>query len=78
MNKTCRHNGERYEIGLPWKSSATLPKNYFATVSQARSLEKRLRDKPIVLQKYKETLIKDYASKHVEPVIKQQPPPDKI
>ena len=69
--------GERYEIGLPWKSSVTLPNNYFAAVSQARSLEKRLRDKTIVLQKYKETLTKDLTSKYVEPVIKQ-PPPDKI
>ena len=78
LTETCHHNGERYEIGLPWKSSATLPNNYFAAVSQARSLEKRLRDKPIVLQEYKETLIKDLPSKYVKPVIKQQPPPDKI
>ena len=78
MNETCCHNGERYEIGLPWKSSATLPNNYFAAVSQARSLEKRLKDKPITLQKYKETLTKDLALNYVEPVTKQHPPPDKI
>ena len=78
LNETCHHNGERYELGLPWKSSATLPNNYFAAVSQACSLAKRPRDKPIVLQKYNETLIKDLASKYVEPVIKQQPSPDKI
>ena len=78
LNETCRHNGERYEIGLPWKSSATLPNNYFAAVSQARSLEKRLKDKPITLQKYKETLTKDLALNYVEPVTKQHPPPDKI
>ena len=41
-------------------------------------LRNKPRDKPIVLQKYKETLIKDLASKYVEPVNKQQPPPDKI
>ena len=78
LNETCHHNGERYEIGLPWKSSAALPNNYSAAVSQAHSLEKRLRDKPIVLQKYKKTLIRNLASNYVEPVIKQQPPPDKI
>ena len=78
LNETCRHIGERYEIGLPWKSSATLPNNYFAAVSQARSLEKRLKDKPITLQKYKEILAKDLALNYVEPVTKQHPPPDKI
>ena len=74
LNETCHHNGERYEIGLPWKSSATLPNNYFAAVNQARSLEKRLKDKPITLQKYKETLTGDLALNYVEPVT----PPDKI
>ena len=78
LNEFCHHNGERYEIGLPWKSSATLPNNYFAGVNQARSLEKRLRDKPIILQKYKETLTKNLALKYIQPVTKQHPPPNKI
>ena len=41
----------------------------FAAVSQARNLEKRLRDEPIFLQKYKETLTKDLASEYVEHAI---------
>ena len=44
LNETCHHNGERYEIGLPWKSSATLPNNYFAAVNQAGSFEKHSKD----------------------------------
>ena len=76
LNKTCHHNGERYRIGLPWKSSATLPKNYFAAVNQAGSLKKRRRDNPIVLQIDKETVTKDLALYYVETVIKH-PPHDK-
>ena len=30
LQDTCRHNGERYEIGLPWKRDTPLPNNYLA------------------------------------------------
>ena len=36
---TCRHNGEKYDIGLPWKRDTPLPNSYFAALSQLRSLE---------------------------------------
>ncbi|XP_075265931.1 uncharacterized protein LOC142358417 [Convolutriloba macropyga] len=39
---TVKHNGERFEIGLPWKDKVELPNNYFLLRTQLRSLEKRL------------------------------------
>ena len=41
---TVKQNGERYEIGLPWKQNIQLPKNYFLAKAQLRSLEKRLNE----------------------------------
>ena len=41
LKKTCRHNGERYENGLPWKTDVNLPNNYYAALNRLRSLEKR-------------------------------------
>ena len=41
LEKTCRHNGERYEIGLAWKTDVNLPNNYYAALNRVRSLEKR-------------------------------------
>ena len=41
LEKTCRHNGERYEIGLPWKTDVNLPNNYYAALNRVRFLEKR-------------------------------------
>ncbi|XP_075243712.1 uncharacterized protein LOC142337964 [Convolutriloba macropyga] len=29
LAETTHHNGERYEIGLPWRENVTLPNNYF-------------------------------------------------
>ena len=41
LERTCRHNGERYEIGLPWKTDVQLPNNYYAALNRVRSLKKR-------------------------------------
>ena len=46
LQDTCRHNGERYEIGLPWKHDTPLSNIYFAALSQLRSLEIRFRENP--------------------------------
>ena len=41
---TVKHNGERYEIGLPWKQNMQLPNSYFPAKLQLRLLEKRLNE----------------------------------
>ena len=42
MKKTITYNGERYEIGLPWRKPLRIENNYFAALSQLKSLHKRL------------------------------------
>ena len=41
---TVKDNGEKYEIGLPWKQNMLLPNNYFPAKAQLRLLEKRLNE----------------------------------
>ena len=36
---TVKHNGKRYEIGLPWKQNIQLSNSYFLANAQLRSLE---------------------------------------
>ena len=78
LQDTCRHNGERYEIGLPWKRDTPLPNNYFAALSQLRSLEKRFREHPQKKAKFDETLQKDLEKGYVKQVKMQHPPPPRI
>ena len=44
FEETVKHNGERYEFGLPWKQNIQLPNNYFLAKAQLRSSEKRLNE----------------------------------
>ena len=46
LEKTCRHNGERYEIGLLWKTDVHPPNNYYPALNRVRTLEKRLTRNP--------------------------------
>ena len=78
LQDTCRHNGKRYEIGLPWKSDSPLPNKYFAALSQLRSLEKRFREHPQKKTKFRETLHKDLEKGYVKQVKMQHPPPPRI
>ena len=78
LQDTCRHNGERYEIGLPWKRDTPLPNNYFAALSQLRSLEKRFQEHPQKKTKFDETLQKDLEKGYVKQVKMQHPPPRRI
>ena len=46
MENSICHNGERYQIGLPWKPVKKLQNNYFSAISQLKSLQKRLQNDP--------------------------------
>ena len=78
LERTCRHNGERYEIGLPWKTDVQLPNNYYAALNRVRPLEKRLTRNPELKKRFDETLTTDLEKQYVKPVVKQNPPPEKI
>ena len=68
LQDTCRHNGERCDIGLPWKRDTPLPNNYFAALCQLRTLEKRFREHPQKKAKFDETLQKDLEKGYVKQV----------
>ena len=78
LQTTIRHTGERYEIGLPWKPDASLPNNYFAALSQLRSLHKRLTEKPNTLQKFNSTIESDLQKNYIAPVTMTHPQPEHI
>ena len=78
LQATIRHTGERYEIGLPWKPDASLPNNYFASLSQLRSLHKRLKEKPDTLQKFNSTIESDLQENYIAPVTMAHLQPEHI
>ncbi|XP_075259989.1 uncharacterized protein LOC142351729 [Convolutriloba macropyga] len=78
MENSICHNGERYQIGPPWKPVKKLQNNYFSAVSQLKSLQKRLQNDPGLNQKYNQTLQTDLDKNFVKPVEMQAPPPESI
>ncbi|XP_075263032.1 uncharacterized protein LOC142354588 [Convolutriloba macropyga] len=78
MENSICHNGESYQIGLPWKPVKKLQNNYFSAVSQLKSLQKRLQNDPGLNQKYNQTLQKYLDKNFVKPVEMQAPPPELI
>ena len=65
---TVKHNdnGERYEIGLPWKQNIQLPKNYFLAKAQLRSLEKRLNEDRQFADTYNSLIQNDIVKSYLE------------
>ena len=59
LNKTISYNGERYEIGLPWKKPLRIKNNYIAALSQLKSLQKRLSNDLQLKELYEQTLTTD-------------------
>ena len=63
---TVKHNGERYEIGLPWKQNIQLPNNYFLAKTQLRSLEKRLNEDKQLADNYSSLIENDIVKSYLE------------
>ena len=78
MKNSINHNGERYEIELPWKSEIKLENNFFSALNQVKSLNTRLQRKPLLQEKYSKTLLTDLEKNYVKPVEMQDPQPDRI
>ena len=72
------HNGQRYQIGLPWKPVKKLQNYYFSAVSQLKSLQKRIQNDPVLTKKYNQALQTDLGKNFVKPVEVQAPPADSI
>ena len=51
--KSVKKEDGRYYVAWPWKDENNkLPKNYELSVERLKSLQKRLKDDPELLQKY--------------------------
>ena len=78
LNKTISYNGERYEIGLPWKKPLRIENNYFAALSQLKSLQKRLSNDLQLKELYEQTLTTALQKCYIKPVEMQHPEPENI
>ena len=78
MKNSINHNGERYEIKLPWKSEIKLENNFYSALNQVKSLNTRLQRKPLLQEKYNKTLWTDLEKNYVKPVEMQDPQPERI
>ena len=60
LEKTTKHNGERYEVGLLWADdNPNLPNNYYSAYQQFLSMERRLSKDSELKEAYKATIEKD-------------------
>ena len=60
------HDGERYIVPMLWNDKeSTLPNNYFSSLAQLKSLEKRLDKDPSLREKYAETIREDIQKGYV-------------
>ena len=66
LESTTFHDGERYSVGMLWNDdNVTLPNNYYSSLVQLKSLEKRL-DRDLDLRvKYTETIDSDIEKGYV-------------
>ena len=68
---TTRHNGFRYEIGLPWRDDTKLPNNYFLARTQLQSLKNRLQQESdffvVATKPSKQTSKKDLLKRQRQP-----------
>ena len=66
LEKTTKHNGERYEVGLLWtEDEPSLAKNYFSAYQHFLSMEKRLAKDVELKTAYKATTEKDLGSNFI-------------
>ena len=60
------HDGERYIVPMLWNDKeSSLPNNYFSSLAQLKSLEKRLDKDPSLREKYAETIREDIQKGYV-------------
>ena len=71
LAETTHHNGERYEIGLPWRENVMLPNNYFMARVQWHALQKRLERDNQLKQRYMTTIFDDMDKGYIAAVTNQ-------
>ena len=74
---TCTQQGERYEIGLPWKTGRlTLPNNYQMARKRLEGTERRLMKKPELAVAYGQVFKKYLSNEYIRKVPKEEVVPD--
>ena len=69
LERTTRHDGERYEVGMLWaEENSSLPNNFFSALAQLKSLERRLEKDDDLKQKYAATIADDISKGYIEQV----------
>ena len=71
LEETTHHNGERYEIGLPWRENVTLPNNYIMARVQWHALQKRLERDNQLKHRYMTTIFDDMDKGYIAAVTNQ-------
>ena len=60
LETTSIHDGERYSVGMLWvEDDVVLPNNYYSSLVQLKSLEKRLAKDESLKERYAATIKKD-------------------
>ena len=78
LKNSINHNGERFEIKLPWKSEIKLENNFYSALKQVKNLNTRIQRKPLLQEKCNRTLLTDLEKNYVKPVEMQDRQPDRI
>ena len=70
LESSTMHNGLRYDVGMLWAADHTkLPNNYFSSLVQLKSLEKRLAKDENLREKYTSTIKEDLNKGYVIEVL---------
>ena len=60
LEATTFHNGQKYDVGMLWADdNIQLPNNYFSSLVQLKSLEKRLSRDTSLKENYANTIRED-------------------
>ena len=74
LNSETVHNGERYIAPMLWiDSNVSLPNNYYSSLAQFKTLERRLSKDPELRERYAETIREDIRKGYVVTVEPHDP-----
>ena len=73
LESTTFCDGVRYHVGMLWADShSTLPNNYYASLAQLKSLEKRLKNDPSLNERYAKTITDDLDKGYIRVVSSEE------
>ena len=74
LNFETVHNGERYIVPMLWiDSNVSLPNNFYSSLAQFKTLEKRLNKDPELRERYADTIREDIRKGYVVTVEPHDP-----